>query len=112
MASKTVVPSRASAGGTPFKKGHAKTGGRTKGTPNKVTTEHKEFLESVLESEEYRTAAKERMVQGRAPHLEQLGWHYKRGKPKETVELGASPSLAKFLLLVMSPDEPGDKGSE
>jgi len=35
----------------PFKKGHTKTGGRTDGKKNKVSTEIKEFYASLLDSE-------------------------------------------------------------
>jgi hypothetical protein len=51
----------------------------------------------VLQSKEYQENAKQRVVAGTAPGLEQLAYHYAAGNPsKETVEVG-DESLAKLL---------------
>jgi hypothetical protein len=56
----------------------------------------REFFSLVLQSEEYRKAARERLIAG-APGLEQMAYHYAAGNPsKETVEVG-DESLAKLL---------------
>jgi hypothetical protein len=47
-----------------------KTGGRVKGTPNKATREMKEWAADLFQSEEWRASAMERIIAGKAPHLE------------------------------------------
>jgi hypothetical protein len=63
--------------------------GRRKGTPNKATADIKAWTRGLLESEEYRTSARERILAGEAPHLETLCYHYAYGKPKDRVEISA-----------------------
>ena len=65
-------------------KGSPKTGGRKKGTPNKVTTEVGQFFRA--ESEAYRQNLTRRLEEGKvAPAVEALAFHYAYGKPKETI---------------------------
>jgi hypothetical protein len=59
----------------------------------------KTFLVSVISDPEYQDAARERMIAGRAPHLETLALYYAHGKPRETVEVEQSPDMAQLLLL-------------
>jgi hypothetical protein len=66
--------------------------GRPKGSTNKATREHKEFLRAILESEEYRESFKRRVVRGDA-QLEQMMCHYVLGKPKDTLALENVPPL-------------------
>ena len=66
--------------------------GRPKGVPNKATIEQKEFLRSVLESEEYRASLRRRLIRGE-PGLEQMAHHYLMGKPKDTLTLEHAPPL-------------------
>jgi hypothetical protein len=67
-----------------FKKGE---GGRPKGVLNKRTREVKEFTRRFLTSPAYVKNAEQRMLEGKAPHLEVLWHHYAYGKPKETVQV-------------------------
>lgn len=85
-------------GGRPFRPGHPKLGGRTKGTPNRVSAEMKAFLKSVIEDPEYQDALRARMIAGKAAHMEQLAAYYTLGKPSETVAV-QSPSLAEVMVL-------------
>ena len=74
-----------------FHKGKPKTGGRKPGTPNKATVEIKEFARSILEDPLYQKRLKDRVIQGKAPHIEALLFHYAYGKPTETTgEQGAT----------------------
>ncbi len=67
-----------------FKKGE---GGRPKGAINKVTKAHKEWAHDLLTSEEWRKSARQRIVEGKAPHLETLILQQVTGKPKDVVEV-------------------------
>lgn len=70
------------------KKGTPKTGGRAKGTPNKVTAEARDICRAFLESAPYRVTLKDRIEAGRLPPaVETMLWHYAYGKPKEEIEL-------------------------
>ena len=60
--------------------------GRPKGVPNKATAEIKAVARRLVEDPLYVTALAQRLVRGRAPHMETLLFHYAYGKPKETVE--------------------------
>lgn len=66
-----------------FKAAHQKVGGRKSGTPNKATVEIKEFARSILEDPLYQKRLRDRVIQGKAPQLEVLFFHYAYGKPKE-----------------------------
>ena len=65
-----------------------KTGGRRKGTANKVTVEVRQFAQKLLTDPVYEARLKERLFAGElAPHLEGLLWAYGWGKPKDTIDL-------------------------
>ena len=66
--------------------------GRPKGSVNKATVEHKAFLTSILDSQEYREALRARVVRG-DPTAETLMHHYALGKPKDTVSIENAPPL-------------------
>ena len=66
-----------------FQKGKPKTGGRKAGTTNKATVEIKEFARLILEAPLYQTRLRSRVMQGKAPQIEVLLFHYAYGKPKE-----------------------------
>lgn len=80
------------------KKGGAKTGGRRKGTPNKATEDIKSFARRILEDPTYRLRV---LTDARAGTLhstiEARLYDYAYGRPKETVSLEASDSLAAVL---------------
>jgi hypothetical protein len=63
-----------------------KTGGRQRGTVNKVTVEIRDAARRLLELPDYRRNLRTRLIEGKAPHMETLLFHYAYGKPKETVE--------------------------
>lgn len=65
-----------------------KTGGRTKGTPNKSTGEVAERCRALIEDPAYVDYFKHRLYVGQLPPaLEALTWHYAYGKPKELHEI-------------------------
>ena len=66
--------------GRPVERGHKKVGGRRRGTPNRVSAEMKPLLRSVIEDPEYQAAMRERMIAGKAGHMEQLATYYTLGK--------------------------------
>lgn len=61
-----------------------KTGGRTKGTPNKTTGEVAARCRALIESPSYVADFERRLRAGELPPaLEALTWHYAYGKPTE-----------------------------
>ena len=67
-----------------------KTGGRIAGTPNRKTAADREyvrdFARSILERPDYVASLNERLLEGKAQHMEPILFHYAFGKPKESVE--------------------------
>jgi hypothetical protein len=61
--------------------------GKKKGTTNRATREIKHFFRSFFDSPEYRDSLKTRILKGKAMPIEQLGYYYVYGKPKERVQL-------------------------
>jgi hypothetical protein len=57
------------------------------------------FLRSVIEDPDYQDSVRQRMIAGKAPHMEQLAAYYTLGKPREQVQVETSPSLAQLMLL-------------
>jgi hypothetical protein len=96
-----LAPTGKRPSGQPFRKGHAKLGGRKKGTPNRASTEMRVFLKSVIEDPEYQEALRARMIAGKAPQMEQLATYYTVGKPQDQVQVQTSPSMAKLVLLAL-----------
>ncbi len=73
--------------GTSFKKCRGKTGGRTKGTPNKGTAEGRALCRELVVDKEYQRRFRERFVRGElSANFEALVWHYAFGKPRQTEE--------------------------
>ena len=60
--------------------------GRQKGVPNKVTRDSREMAARLVTDPAYVANLRERLVEGKAPHMETLLHHYAYGKPKETVD--------------------------
>lgn len=81
-----------------FQKGKPKTGGRQAGTPNKATVEIKDFARSILEDPLYQKRLRGRVVQGKAPQIEVLLFHYAYGKPKEVFSGERSWTLEELVL--------------
>ena len=65
-------------------------GGRQVGTPNKQTAADREYIRdfarAILENPAYVASLNERLLDGKAQHMEPLLFHYGYGKPKETTE--------------------------
>lgn len=75
-------------------KGSPKTGGRKKGTPNKVTVEVKDVCRRLVEDPEYLASLQTRLKAGTMQSgLESMIWAYAYGKPKESLELSGSVDL-------------------
>lgn len=68
---------------TRFEKGHKKSRGRPKGVPNKATVEVREAAQKIVQDPEYLKSLTERLLAGRAPHIESLLWLFAYGRPKE-----------------------------
>jgi hypothetical protein len=49
--------------------------------------EIKDFARSILEDPTYQTRLKQRLLDGDAPQIEQLLYHYLYGKPRQELEL-------------------------
>ena len=74
--------------GRPFPKGHAKKGGRKRGTPNRVTQTAKAFAESVLADPQVQARMLADARRGKLPPaVFCLLMAYAWGKPKETIDV-------------------------
>ena len=61
--------------------------GRPKGVPNKVTVEAKAAAEALVDDPIYREQlALDVQARKVAPAIEQMLWHYAKGKPKDVIE--------------------------
>ena len=70
-----------------------KTGGRRKGTPNKVTAEARIVCAAVLDDATYRTNLTARARAGTlAPAVEAMLWHYAFGKPRDSLDVTVGPA--------------------
>jgi hypothetical protein len=66
----------------------AKTGGRQKGTPNKITVEARAAAALIVDDPAYREMLMKKARAGiLQPAIESLMWHYSKGKPKDVVEI-------------------------
>ena len=80
-----------------FQQGHKKTGGRKAGTLNKATIEIKEFARGILEDPIYQKGLRDRVIQGKAPQIEILLFHYAYGKPAYDRKLSDEPTLEQIV---------------
>jgi hypothetical protein len=72
-----------------------KTGGRQKGTPNKVTVEARLAAAALVDDPVYRARlAQDMRARKIAPVIEQMLWYYAKGKPKEGVDLTLTPDIS------------------
>ena len=68
--------------------------GRPKGVPNKATADAKAFAEGLVDDPVYRAKlARDLRARKIAPPIEQMLWHYAKGKPKDAIELEGSLDL-------------------
>lgn len=71
-----------------FEKGKKPGPGRPKGRLNNATLEAKQFCASIVDGHAYRQRLQERALEGSLPPaLEQMIWHYAKGKPPDKVEV-------------------------
>jgi hypothetical protein len=77
-------------------KGTPKTGGRVKGTPNKVSFEVKNFCRRLVEDPIYQAGFIGRLHGGTLPPgLEAMVWNYAFGKPTEQLEVSGTVNTVK-----------------
>lgn len=97
--------------GKPFEKGKPKHpgAGRAKGTPNKLTRDVKEFIDSLTADPEVQDAVRDQILAGRAGALQGfLGFvAHKVGKPKESLEVSTSPDLTALIALALEKKKAG-----
>lgn len=67
--------------------------GRPRGAKNKSTREIQAFSRELLEDPAYVKSLRERLKDGKAPHMETLLSHYAYGKPKDTLIVEDAPPL-------------------
>ena len=98
---------RGDASGTPFKPGRKKTGGRTKGTRNKLPQEIRAFFKSVVHSPKFQDKLRERAEKGMLSGTElTLMLAYAIGKPKDVLEIERPPeSPMREAVKLMTPQE-------
>jgi hypothetical protein len=69
--------------------------GRPRGTLNRTTLEVRNAARALVEDPVYRVSLLARLLEGTAPHMETLLWHYAYGKPtKDTNEVAAESVVA------------------
>jgi hypothetical protein len=81
----------------PFETGREKTGGRQAGTPNRATAEFKEFWQEFFESDEYRTNLKERVLAGKADHMEKYAAELIHGRPRQEFDITKNEGIRVFV---------------
>jgi hypothetical protein len=61
--------------------------GRPKGSRNKTKLEISDIARQLLESREYRTSLRRRIIDGKSPMIEQLLYYYAYGRPLEKIQI-------------------------
>lgn len=79
--------------------------GRKKGIPNKATQDVREFAQKFIDDEDYKASLRRRVLTGRAPHMEQLIWHYRFGKPRDVLDVNLADLVP---LRIVIEDAKGD----
>jgi hypothetical protein len=75
-----------------------KTGGRQKGTANRVTLEARVFCASIVDDPAYQARLRRRALAGTlAPVLEQMIWYYAKGKPSERMAVTDDAEIVRRL---------------
>ena len=70
------------------KKGSQKTGGRQKGTPNKVTREARDIANGLIDDPRYiRKLSRDFRTRKVNPAIESMVWYYGKGKPPEGLDV-------------------------
>jgi hypothetical protein len=91
-----------------FRPGHKKQGGRTSGTPNKLTGEAREVARRLLGDAEYQRSLQKRLIRGEASRIELHLWQLAFGTPRVEPETapegtGASAGLLQILEKLAEP---------
>jgi hypothetical protein len=81
----------------PFETGREKTGGRQAGTPNRATTDFKEFWQAFFESQEYRRNLKDRVLAGKADHMEKYAAELLHGRPRQELDITKNEGVRVFV---------------
>jgi hypothetical protein len=81
----------------PFETGREKTGGRKAGTPNRATAEFKEFWQEFFESEIYRDNLKERVLAGKADHMEKYAAELLHGRPRQELDITKNEGVRVYI---------------
>ncbi len=81
--------------------------GRPKGRLNNATLEVRDFFRAFFASPQYRKNLAQRVLAGKANHMEILGHYYAFGKPKLALEVAAPPPLPALaqMMSVMTKEE-------
>lgn len=68
--------------------------GRPKGVPNKATQEAREVCAAMVDDPVYRQKLKSDFQRRKVhPAVEQMIWHYAKGKPKDTLAIENAPPV-------------------
>ena len=88
-----------------FKKGEPRppNGGRKKGVPNKVPVAVKEFFRAMVEDPDVQDAFRAQVVGGDKGSMAAFlgAAAHVIGKPKETIQVSTTPSMAKLLVMAL-----------
>jgi hypothetical protein len=61
--------------------------GRPKGSRSKTKLEIAAVARQLIESREYKSSLKKRLIEGKAPHMEPILFYYAYGKPVDRIQL-------------------------
>lgn len=88
-----------------FAVGRSKTGGRKKGTPNRISGEARTLARELIGDLDYQIALRSRLRTGRAGAIETLIWAYAFGKPTQPVAMVEAEAEEPLDLSVLSDQE-------
>jgi len=72
--------------------------GRPKGSVNKKVRDIRAFGREIFESKEWRESARQRLIQGVAPHVEKYLLEMVYGMPKNKIVMEGAPAAFAFVL--------------
>jgi hypothetical protein len=82
--------------------------GRKPGVPNKVTQEVRDLAESLINDDAYLAKLRAQLRAGKCnPAVVTMLWHYRYGKPKDTVEITGENGgpISVIRRVIVDPDE-------
>jgi hypothetical protein len=82
--------------------------GRKPGVPNKVTREVRDLAEALISNDAYLATLRRKLLAGKCnPQIEAMLWHYRYGKPKDTVEITGENGgpISVIRRVIVDPDE-------